>query len=140
MRRCSLRYRWHACHCMFLYWYVVASQLREDRFQRISTDQQKAYHTHISLTILNLVPSLYGFFEAIKLLEAWANCLKWVVHLGARDTVSSALVQSDKFYRASVLWLPCLFMVVHKWAGREGTHHAATCTWAKKDNPAPVEP
>ena len=38
-----------------------------------------------------LVPSLYGFFEDIKLLEAWANCLKWVVHLGARDTVSSAL-------------------------------------------------
>ena len=38
-----------------------------------------------------LVPSLYGFFEDIKLLEAWADCLKWIVHLGARDTVSTAL-------------------------------------------------
>lgn len=30
-----------------------------------------------------LVPSLCGFFEDMKLLEAWANCLKWVMYLGA---------------------------------------------------------
>jgi len=38
-----------------------------------------------------LVPSLYGFFEDIKLLEAWANCLKRLIRLGPRDTVSTAL-------------------------------------------------
>ena len=38
-----------------------------------------------------LVPSLYGFFEDVKVLEAWANCLKWVIRLGPRDTVSTAL-------------------------------------------------
>lgn len=42
-------------------------------------------------SLKGLVPSLYAFFEDIKLLEAWANCLKWVMHLGARDTVPSAL-------------------------------------------------
>lgn len=38
-----------------------------------------------------LVPSLYGFFEDVKLLEVWADCLKWLICLGPRDTVSTAL-------------------------------------------------
>lgn len=37
------------------------------------------------------MPSLYGFFEDVKILEAWANCLKWIICLGPRDTVSTAL-------------------------------------------------
>ncbi len=38
-----------------------------------------------------LVPSLYGFFEDVKLLEALADCLKWVIRPGPRETVSTAL-------------------------------------------------
>ncbi|KAL9132054.1 MAG: hypothetical protein Q9217_000182 [Psora testacea] len=42
-------------------------------------------------TFKELVPSLYGLFEDIKILEAWANCLKWVICFSLRDIVSIAL-------------------------------------------------
>ena len=38
-----------------------------------------------------LVPSLFGFFEDFKLLDAIADCLKWLVHLDPRDTLSTAI-------------------------------------------------
>ncbi len=44
------------------------------------------------------------------------------------------------FKRHRSCGFPYLFLIVHKRAGREGTHHAATCTWARKDNPGPGEP
>ena len=37
-----------------------------------------------------IVPSLFTFFEDVKYLEACADCLKWLVSLGPRDTVSTA--------------------------------------------------
>ena len=42
-----------------------------------------------------LVPSLFEFFENVKCLEAWADCLKWLVCLGPRETLSTAM---EKIY------------------------------------------
>jgi len=42
-----------------------------------------------------LVPSLFEFFENVKCLEAWADCLKWLVCLGPRETLSMA---TEKIY------------------------------------------
>ncbi len=42
-----------------------------------------------------LVPSLFEVSENVKCLEAWADCLKWLVHLGPRETLSSAM---EKIY------------------------------------------
>jgi len=38
-----------------------------------------------------LIPSLFTFFEDVKYLEACANCVKRLVSLSPRDTVSTAL-------------------------------------------------
>lgn len=38
-----------------------------------------------------LVPSLFECFENAKCLEAWADCLKWLVCLGPRETLSTAM-------------------------------------------------
>ncbi|KAL2044423.1 hypothetical protein N7G274_003128 [Stereocaulon virgatum] len=38
-----------------------------------------------------LVPSLFEFFENAKCLEAWADCLKWLVCIGPRETLSTAM-------------------------------------------------
>jgi len=57
-----------------------------------SFSQQEREEIWIQLqTFKGLIPSLYGFFEDIKLLEAWSNCLKWTICLSPRDTVSTAL-------------------------------------------------
>jgi len=42
-----------------------------------------------------LVPSLFEIFENVKCLEAWADCLKWLVCLGPRETLSTAM---EKIY------------------------------------------
>ncbi len=57
-----------------------------------SFSQQEREEIWIQLqTFKDLIPSLYGFFEDIKILEAWSNCLKWMICLSPRDTVSTAL-------------------------------------------------
>ncbi len=38
-----------------------------------------------------LVPSLFEFFENVKCLKAWAECSKWLVCLGPRETLSTAM-------------------------------------------------
>lgn len=38
-----------------------------------------------------LVPSLFEFFENAKCLEARADCVKWLVCLGSRETLSTAM-------------------------------------------------
>lgn len=42
-----------------------------------------------------MVPSLFEIFENIKCLEAWADYLKWLVCLGPRETLSTAI---EKIY------------------------------------------
>ncbi|KAL9127435.1 MAG: hypothetical protein Q9217_003687 [Psora testacea] len=42
-----------------------------------------------------LIPSLFELFENIKCLEAWADCLKWLVCLGPRETLFTAM---EKIY------------------------------------------
>lgn len=39
----------------------------------------------------SLVSSLFEFFENVKCLEAWADCLKWLVCLGSRETLFTAM-------------------------------------------------
>jgi len=57
-----------------------------------SFSQQEREEIWIQLqTFKDLVPSLYSFFEDIKLLEAWSNCLRWMICLSPRDTVFTAL-------------------------------------------------
>ncbi len=38
-----------------------------------------------------MVPSLFEFFENLKCLEAWADCLKWLIRLDPRETVFMAM-------------------------------------------------
>ena len=42
-----------------------------------------------------LVPSLFEIFENVKCFEAWADCLKWLVCLGPRETLSTGI---EKIY------------------------------------------
>ena len=41
----------------------------------------------------DLVPSIFELFENVKCLEAWADCLKWLVQLDPRETLSSAIAK-----------------------------------------------
>jgi len=54
--------------------------------------QQEREETWIRLqSFKGLVPSLFEFFENVKCLEAWAESSKWLVSLGPRETLSTAM-------------------------------------------------
>ena len=38
-----------------------------------------------------MIPSLFELFENLKCLEAWADCLRWLIRLDPRETLSMAL-------------------------------------------------
>ena len=42
-------------------------------------------------TFKGLVPSLYTFFKDVKVLEAWIDCLNWILPAVPRQTMSTAL-------------------------------------------------
>ena len=71
-------------------WILRGKVLDDEVF--CSFSQQEREEIWIQLQIFkNLISSLYGFFENIKILEAWSDCLKWMIYLNSRDTVSTAL-------------------------------------------------
>lgn len=57
-----------------------------------SFSQQERQEIWIRLqSFKGLVPSLFEFFENVKCLEAWAECSKWLVCPGPRETLSTAM-------------------------------------------------
>ncbi len=59
-------------------------------FCRFSQQEREGIWNRLQ-SFKDLVPSLFEFFENVKCLEAWADCLKWLVCLGPRETLSTAM-------------------------------------------------
>ena len=70
---------------------VLEGQLLSGQiFSAFSRDEREDIW-HELCSIDGLVPSLFTFFEDVKYLNACADCLKRLVKLSRRDTVSNAL-------------------------------------------------
>ncbi len=59
-------------------------------FYRFSQQEREGIWIRLQ-SFKGLVPSLFEFFENAKCLEAWADCLKWLVCIGPRETLSTAM-------------------------------------------------
>ena len=59
-------------------------------FGRFSQQEREGIWIRLQ-SFKGLVPSLFEFFENVKCLEAWAECSKWLVCLGPRETLCTAM-------------------------------------------------
>ena len=67
--------------------------LNGDIFSNFSQQQREEIWGRFQL-FKNLVPFIFELFENVnKCLEAWADCLKWLVQLDFRETLSSAIAK-----------------------------------------------
>ena len=64
--------------------------LGEEFFGRFSQQEREGIWIRLQ-SFKGLVPSLFEFFENAKCLEAWADCLKWLICLDPRETLSTAM-------------------------------------------------
>ena len=63
-----------------------------DIFSNFSQQQREEIWGRLQ-SFKDLVPSIFELFENVKCLEAWADCLKWLVQLGPRETLSSTIAK-----------------------------------------------
>jgi hypothetical protein len=54
-------------------------------------DREVAWRGVLSVSTDRLIPSLYSFFEDVNYLQGPANCIRRLIELSPRDTLSSAL-------------------------------------------------
>ena len=59
-------------------------------------DREEIWSNVLSVSTNRLIPSLFSFFQDVHYLEEPANCVKMLVKLSSRDTVSSALEDAFK--------------------------------------------
>lgn len=64
--------------------------LGEEIFCRFSQQEREGIWIRLQF-FKGLVSSLFEFFENVKCLEAWVNCLKWLVCIGPRETLSTTM-------------------------------------------------
>lgn len=62
-------------------------------FSAIGRTEREAIWTRLS-TFKGLIPTLRTFFEDVKLLQVWNDCLRWVVCPGPKETISAALANT----------------------------------------------